>query len=624
MRADERPASGQGLDDEARERLSASLPQYQGWELHRRLLSFALPYWEFGIYCMLGFMLAALGAVSMADTMQLLVASMDGSGPAGDGLIADWLFSGESGAQLWVDSGRWLLPCLIVLAVLARGAGSALGGIALALVFQRVSHDMRAALAAHMLRLPASFYDRSSVGFAVSRMIYNISNMAHSLAAGMQNLIKEGITGIALMAYLFYLQWQLTALFLLLTPPLWIILRVWSLRLRALHGRVQRAVAHITRSVGDIARMHGEIRVFDAAAAEHDRLSRASSSVAREGLKVAASDMLGRQVVQFIVAATLAIIVWFLLDPMRIEELSSGKMVAFLVASGMLARPVQQLLAVVSLMQSGIAAARGVFVCMDEPVEPDLGQVRVERARGQVDMQHLGFRYPRFDTPVLVDINLSAPPGSVVALVGRSGSGKTTLVSLLTRTYTGWDGKILLDGIPLQDYTLQSLRSQCSVVSQRARMLHDTVYNNVAYGALSAKPRDQVIAAAKDAAALDFIEALPSGWDTLIGEDGVLLSVGQGQRLLIARALLKDAPILILDEATASLDTESERQLQAALARTMRGRTTFVIAHRLSTVRNADVIMTLRKGHVVEMGTHAELLAAGGEYARLYRNQFQD
>ena len=611
--------SGAGRDDAP----ARSLPKGEGWTLYRRLLAYAAPYWPYGVYCILGAALAAVGTVSMADVTQLLVDSIGAAEPRGGGLISAWLHGGEG--RRWDDAAtRWLVPCLILLSVFARGLGVLIGGSAISYASHCVTHDMRCALGEHMLRLPTAFYDRHPESASVSRMTYNVSQVGDAVTLAVQTVVREGLTAAGLLAYLLYLQWQLTLLFLALSPAVWAIMRVWSLRLRTLHWRVQREMASITRAASDIAHLQREIRIFDAADSESRRLRRVSLGVRRNLLKAAVSDLFGRQAIQLIVAGSLAAVVWFLLAPERVAGMSGGTVVGFVVASGMLARPIQQLLSVVGLMERGLAASRDIFACLDEPVEADRGSLRVDRVRGQIDVRGLSFRYANADTWALQDVELSAAPGDVVALVGRSGAGKSTLAALLTRSYEKWRGQILLDEAPIQDYALESLRAQFSVVSQTNRMLNDTVYNNIAYGALASKPRSAVAAAAEQADALEFIASLPQGWDTVIGDSGVLLSVGQCQRLLIARALLKDAPVLILDEATASLDNESERRIQAVLERSTRGRTTLVIAHRLSTVRRASRIVTLRQGRVVESGAHDELLARDGEYAKLYRSEFRD
>ena len=616
---------GAEAPDAAAASLARSLPKGEGWMLYRRLLRYAAPYWPYAIYCVLGSALAAAGTVSMADVMQLLVDSISDEESRGGGFLSAWLYSPDSQARSWHETvGRWLVPCLVMLAVLARGFGVLVSGAAVSHAAYCITHDLRCVLAAHMLRLPVAFYDRHSESDAVSRMTYNVSQLGEAVTASVQTACREGLTAAGLLAYLLYLHWQLTLLFLALSPVVWVIVRVWSLRLRTLHWRVQREMASITRVTRDIAHMRREIRIFDAAGSEGQRMRGVSTGVRRNLLKAAVSDLLGRQAIQLIVAATLAAILWFLLEPERVAGMSGGAVVGFLAAAAMLSRPIQHLLSIVGTVQRGLAASRDVFACLDEPEEVGGGGLQVDRVRGQLDIRNLSFRYAGSKTWALRDINMSVAPGSMVALVGHSGSGKSTLASLLTRSYDAWQGQILLDGVPLQDYSLRSLRAQFGVVSQTNRMLDDTVYNNIAYGALALKPEAEVIAAAEQADALEFITSLPQAWDTVIGDHGVLLSVGQCQRLLIARALLKDAPVLILDEATASLDNESERRIQAVLERSMRGRTTLVIAHRLSTVRRADCIVALRQGRIIESGVHDELLALGGEYAMLHRNQFRD
>jgi subfamily B ATP-binding cassette protein MsbA len=340
-------------------------------------------------------------------------------------------------------------------------------------------------------------------------------------------------------------------------------------------------------------------------------------------MKMVLTDAASPPIIQLLVGAAMAVLVWLALDPKILGELTPGQFAAFLMAAGMLAKPIRQLSEVNSIIQKGLAAAEDIFEHLDSADEKDSGTHSVERVQGKIEFRNVSFAYRANSQDVLRDINLVIEPGKTVALVGRSGSGKTTLASLLARFYDHDRGQILLDGVDVGDYRLDNLRSHIALVSQQVTLFNDTIYNNIAYGSLAAASREDVIAAANAAHAIEFIEKLPAGLDTVIGDDGLLLSGGQRQRMAIARALLKNAPVLILDEATAALDTESEQSIQQALNTVMQGRTTLVIAHRLSTIENADTILVMEEGSIVETGTHRELLALGQRYASLHQKQFE-
>jgi subfamily B ATP-binding cassette protein MsbA len=336
------------------------------------------------------------------------------------------------------------------------------------------------------------------------------------------------------------------------------------------------------------------------------------------------TDAASPPIIQLLVGVAMAVLVWLALDPKMLGELTPGQFAAFLMAAGMLAKPIRQLSEVNSIIQKGLAAAEDIFAHLDSDDEQDKGSHAVARVAGKIEFRGVSFAYRANSPDVLRNINLVVEPGKTVALVGRSGSGKTTLASLLARFYNHDRGQILLDGVDVNEYQMDNLRSHIALVSQQVTLFNDTIYNNIAYGGLAGASKKEVLAAAEAAHANEFIEKLPAGIETFIGDDGVMLSGGQRQRMAIARALLKNAPVLILDEATAALDNESERQIQQALGEVMQGRTTLVIAHRLSTIENADLILVMEDGSIVESGTHQELLALNQRYASLHRNQFEN
>jgi subfamily B ATP-binding cassette protein MsbA len=367
-----------------------------------------------------------------------------------------------------------------------------------------------------------------------------------------------------------------------------------------------------------------EIRIFGGQAQQKERFREASQYNRSQNLKMAFADGLSTPVIQTLLALALATLVWFALSPDILAGFTAGSLVAFLTAATQLGKPIRQLSEVQSDIQRGLAASEDIFAQLDLDEEMDSGEVTVKRATGAISVRGLSFAYPGSDRLVLENVSLEIPAGKTVALVGRSGSGKTTLVQLLARFYPVETGEITLDGIPLADYRLANLRAQLAMVSQQVALFHDTVYNNIAYGALADAREEAVLAATESAYAREFIESLPAGFQTVLGDDGGGLSGGQRQRIAIARAILKDAPVLILDEATSALDNESEHRIQQALDNVMANRTTIVIAHRLSTVEHADSIVVMDAGRVVASGTHQTLLQEGGLYAQLYHQKFAD
>lgn len=364
--------------------------------------------------------------------------------------------------------------------------------------------------------------------------------------------------------------------------------------------------------------------MFGAEAAERKRMEDASHGNRRQIMKMALTEGLSNPLVMLIVSLTFGAITGFMLNPVILETMTTGSFITFLVASGILIKPIRQLTEVNSAIQKGIAAAESIFEIIDSDSEVDGGSVVRDSVQGKFEFRDINFAYPGTGRMVLEDINFSVNPGETIALVGSSGSGKTSLVSLIPRFYNHAEGSILLDSVDVNDFNLSNLRHHIAIVSQNVTLFNDNIFNNIAYGELTGSSVEKVQAAAKVAHAHDFIEQMEQGYNTHIGDDGVMLSGGQRQRIAIARAVLKNAPILILDEATSALDTDSERHIQAALEQLMQDRTTFVIAHRLSTVEKADRILVMEKGCIVEQGTHRQLLQQGGRYAQLYNNQFDE
>lgn len=378
----------------------------------------------------------------------------------------------------------------------------------------------------------------------------------------------------------------------------------------------------VTQVAGEAVNAYQEVKIFSGHDYERGRFEHASSENKKQTIKFHRVKAISVPVMQMIVAMSIGALIWVALDPRVIAGMDFGELMAFMTAASTLAKPMRTLAGINALIQQGIVAAKSIFSVLDSQAESDHGTLALPKSKGEIEIKELSFSYPNSDEVVLKNISLDVKPGQSIALVGKSGSGKSTLINLLTRFYDYHDGDILLDGKSLKDYPLDDLRRQIALVSQGVTLFNDTIFNNIAYGCLAEKSKEEVYAAAKAAHALEFIEQMPQGMETIIGDDGVMLSGGQRQRLAIARAILKDAPILILDEATSALDTESERYIQDALDNLMESRTSFVVAHRLSTIEKADTILVVNQGEIVEQGDHNTLLAKNGFYKNLYDMQF--
>ncbi len=514
-------------------------------------------------------------------------------------------------------------PFLVMAIFMFRGVASFVSNYSIASASRSVIMCLRQDLFAHLQRLPARFYDHTSSGQILSVLLYGVDQVANASADVLTSAIQAIFLVLGLIIVMFSISWKLTLLYFVLLPMVTIIMRVASLRIRRLSLSTQASIGDISHCAEENIEAYKVVRAFEGQIHEADKFNKATRINRQREMKMVATRSISVSAVQFIVAGALALTLYIATLDVAGAVLTAGGFVSMIAAMLGLLKPMKDLAFVQNKLYRGLAGAQNVFELIDEKPEEDRGQLNLHRARGKIQFSQVNFAYDD-NRNILQDISFTVEPGEVVALVGRSGSGKSTLVSLLPRFYNEFTGSIQLDDVSINDYRLTDLRRQFAFVSQHVSLFHDTVYNNIAYGRFNQVRQEEVYAAAQASHALEFIEQLPQGFDSLIGENGVLLSGGQRQRLAIARALLKDAPILILDEATSSLDTESERYIQVALDELIKTRTTLVIAHRLSTVEHANKIIVMDEGRIAEIGNHQELIANNGHYAKLYRMQFKE
>lgn len=515
----------------------------------------------------------------------------------------------------------WAVPVGAVLLFFLRGIGDYVSNFFPGWVGRQVIKSLRAELFAHYLRLPTRYHDAATAGGMLSRLTYNIELVAEATTNAVTVLIRDTLTIIGLVIMLFWYNWQLAAFVLALAPPIsWLIQHI-NRSFRRYSARIQASMGDVTRVAKEALDGHRVIKVFNAERHEESIFGEANERNRHSNMRLIGARALANPIVQMIAALGLAGVLFFSIRQVFTREMRVDEFMAFLTALLLLTAPLRRLVQVFGPLQQGIAAGASVFEVLDEPVEDAGGSRRLERARGALEFRQVSFSYASTQGEVLSKVSFTVEPGQTVAIVGKSGSGKTTLAGLLPRFHDPDSGAVLLDGVDLRDYTRADLRRQVSLVSQDVMLFDDSIRRNIAFNIAPAES-PAVEEAARAAYVMDFAAELPQGLDTPIGERGALLSGGQRQRVSIARALLKDAPILILDEATSALDNESERRIQAALATLKRDRTTLVIAHRLSTIEQADLIVVMHEGRVVESGTHAALLAQDGTYAQLYRLQF--
>ena len=516
-----------------------------------------------------------------------------------------------------------LMAVLVVLFIILRGITSFIASYCLAWVSGKVVMIMRRRLFKHLMYMPVGFFDQNSTGRLLSRVTYDSEQVANSSSSALTTIVREGTYLLSLFGVMIVTSWQLSIVLFIIGPIIAVLIRVVSKRFRNLSRNLQNSMGALTATTEQMLKGHKVVLSFGGQQVEEARFNDVSNDMRRKGMKLAIADGIANPIVQIIASLALAAVLYLATLPTIISQnLTAGSFTV--VFSSMLAmmRPLKSLTNVNAQFQRGMAACQTLFEILDLETEKDQGSYQVERAKGNVNFKEVTFTYFGKDEPALRNLSFQIPHGKTVALVGRSGSGKSTIAALLTRFYDIDQGEITLDGVNIQDYRLSNLREQCSVVSQQVHLFNDTIANNIAYAAQDKYSREQIIAAAKAAHAMEFIEKLENGLDTVIGENGASLSGGQRQRLAIARALLRNSPVLILDEATSALDTESERAIQAALEELQKDRTVLVIAHRLSTIEKADEILVIEHGEIKERGNHQDLLAQNGAYKQLHKMQF--
>ncbi|MBK1885839.1 MULTISPECIES: lipid A export permease/ATP-binding protein MsbA [Marinobacter] len=574
----------------------------ESWETYKRLLAYVKPFWLAFSLAVVGNIIYAAASTGMAAAMEYVIAAIENP----------------------TEQNRILLTALIIGMFTFRGIGTFLSQYFISYVGRQVINSLRTDVFNRLMTLPSRYFDENAAGRLVSKLTFNVEQVAEATTNAVTITLREGLTIVGLLSFMLYTNWKLTLIFLAVGPLIGAVVSYASKRFRKISQRIQGSMGDITHVASESITGYRVVRTFGGVEYEQQRFQKVNDRNLKQSLKMASTQAISVPVIQTLVAVAIAALVWTMLSPEIRGEMSTGQLVAFITAATTMAKPIRQVTSVHAQIQKGVAAAYDVFETIDEAPEQDPGTFAPERVEGNIEFDDMSFRYRDQLDNVLEGISVDIPAGQSVALVGRSGSGKSTLVSLLPRFYEYTGGDIRIDGHSLKDFSLKALRSQIALVTQNVVLFNDSIAANIAYGALRDCSREEIREAAAKAHALEFIDRMPEGLDTMIGDNGVMLSGGQRQRLAIARALLKDAPILILDEATSALDTESERHIQKALETVIQGRTTLVIAHRLSTIESADRILVMDNGRIVESGRHEELLAKKGAYAQLHQMQFSE
>lgn len=567
-------------------------------DLYRRLLRYTWPYKKAFIFALIAMAVTSATEPAFAALMKPL---LDGGFVRRD------------------PQSMRFVPIMLVGLFLLRGLSAFVSDYFMNWVGRRVIFDIRNAMFARLVHLPSAYFDNTSSGALIAKLIYDVEQVASAATRALSSVVKDNVSVIGLFGWMVYLNWRLTLLLLIIIPVMAFLITNMSRRFRYTSRMIQESIGAISRSVQEAIEGQRVIKTFGGHERELQVFTQANNFNRQQSMKKAAVAASGVPFIQLVAALALAAVVYF---AMKQTGTTAGAFMSYIVAMMLMMAPVKRLTQVNEIVQTGLAAAQSVFDVLDEAPEVDDGTVEKPRARGRVEYRNVEFRYPATQLAALEQVSFTIEPGQTLGLVGASGSGKSTVASLLPRFYRVSAGNIFLDDVDINDYQLKNLRSHIAIVSQDTVLFDDSIRNNIAYAQpeVTEAALMQAVAAAH---VLEFTQHMPQGLDTVVGENGVRLSGGQRQRIAIARALLKNAPILILDEATSSLDTASERHVQAAMQTLMENRTTLVIAHRLSTIESADRIVVLDRGRVVESGTHAELLALNKAYARLHRMQFE-
>ena len=578
-------------------------------KLYGRLLSYAFAYKWSLVLSFLGYVVYSLGNVLLADLTQFLLDSLGGQPMAGLGFVSQasqWIW--PPGDKTPTDYARIAVPVAAVVLSLGRALGFFAGSYFMNKVARSVVHVLRTQLFDVLVRAPKAHIDKYSTGELLSKVTFNVEQVSGAASDALKTMLREGLTIIALVSYMLYLNWELTAVFFIVAPAIGLVVHVVGKHFRRYSKRIQDSMGSVTEVTAESLSGLDDVRIYGATEQVGERFESVSLFNKQQSLKLAFVQAVSTPIIQTLLALALGALFWFALDPAVLQEFSAGSLVAFITAAAQLGKPIRTLSNIQSIIQRGLAAAEDIFEQLDTELEQNTGDSILGHVNGCVAFHNIGFRYPGAQNDAIIDVSFSVEAGQTVAVVGRSGSGKSTLVKLLARFYTPTAGHITLDGVDIQSIELSNYRENLAFVPQAINLFSDTVAGNIALGGMSGSPREAIIEAAKQAQANGFVSELQSNYDTVIGDQGVGLSGGQQQRIAIARALLKAAPVLILDEATSALDNESESLIQTALDASRVGRTTFVVAHRLSTIESADTVLVMDEGRVVAAGSHANLL----------------